>query len=166
MTRDILRHVSKRWILFYPLQMKGMMGARSCLGYPLLQPKVNMLGTSPASDPVVCRLIKCLRGVLWCGLFSGPSFCTCTFFFDIIFWRCCLFSLPTQDLKGRVVVLCRQRAPLMLTLQPVMNSIPLYLFCAFFFFLTAPRCEEQCHDTKYHVCSLRFYATKRFLFVV
>lgn len=28
------------------------------------------------------------------------------------------------------------------------------------FFLTAPRCEEQCHDTKYHVCSLRFLRNK------
>lgn len=164
MKRDIFAPVSKSWILFYPLQTKGMMGTSSCLGYPLVQPKVNVLGTSPASDPVVCRLIKCLQGVLWCSLFSGPSFCACTFFFDIIFWRCCLFLFPVHDLKGRVVALCRQRAPLMLALQPVMNSIPLYLFCAFFWLLPDVRNSAMTQNIMCAACA--FYAPKRSLLVI
>lgn len=164
MKRDIFAPDSKSWILFYPLQTKGMMGTSSCLGYPLVQPKVNALGTSPASDPVVCRLIKCLQGVLWCSLFSGPSFCACTFFFDIIFWRCCLFLFPVHDLKGRVVALCRQRAPLMLALQPVMNSIPLYLFCAFFWLLSDVRNSAMTQNIMCAACA--FYAPKRSLLVI
>lgn len=60
-------------------------------------------------------------------------------------WVYLLLSfLSLHALKG--LVLCRQRAPLVLTLQPVMNSVLLYLF------LTTSRCEEKCHDTEDLVC--------------
>lgn len=43
---------------------------------------------------IICWWMKCLRGVLWCSFNSGSSFCTCTFFFVIIF-KGSAFSLLT-----------------------------------------------------------------------
>lgn len=76
-------------------------------------------------------LIKCLQGVLWCSFFFPWLLTLCMHILLWHYlWRCCFF-LSSHDLKGLAVVLCRHRAPLMLTLQPVMNSILLYLFCTF-----------------------------------
>ena len=74
-------------------------------------------------------LAACVQAVLWGTFYSSSSFRTCTFFFGVIFEGAAFF-LHWHDLKGLAVVLCRQKAPLVLAMQPVMNSILLYLLCA------------------------------------
>lgn len=69
-----------------------------------------------------------------------------------------LFSL-LASLK-RAAVLCRQRAPLLLTLQASNKFNP---FVPLLCFLTASRCGEWRHDTKHYVCSSCFVQQRNFL---
>lgn len=100
------------------------------------KPRWNISGASAPSNPVPCWLIKCPPGVLWCSCYSVSSLRTRTFLWHYL-RRCCLYFFLLVILKELAVALCRRLASLLLTMQPVMNSILLYLVCGF---ITASRC--------------------------
>lgn len=138
----------------------GMMGTCS-FSYLLIPTGSNQGEATAPNNPVMCWLMKCLQGIRWCRFYS-TLFTLCMYIFLWHYlWRCFLFLL-LHDLKGLTVVLCRQSAPLMLSMQPVMNSILLYLFCALF------DCFQMWRTAPWHNTSCvqpMLYATKKFPFL-
>lgn len=138
---------------------------------PLMPTGSTQGETTAPNNPVMCWLMECPQGIRWCLILVWLFTLCMHIFLWRYLWRCILFLL-VHDLKGLAAVLCRQRAPLMLSMQPIKNSILLYLLKAFFFFspfLTVSRCGEQCHDTTHHVCSPCFIQQRNspfFCFVI
>lgn len=107
-----------------------------------LQTKVNALARSP-NNRATSWLIKSRRGVLWYSLYAVFVHFSMTLSLKVL-----PFFPPRRIWKGRRWCFCRQRVPLVLSMQPVMNSS---LFVPRLCFLTASRCEEQSHDTNHRV---------------